>query len=119
MNIAALKEVGLLDEETFGKGYGEENDWCQRAIKAGYKNVHADNLFVYHKHGGSFMSEEKKRLIAENSEKLFARYPDYKREVGAFCAIDPAKKERLYAMIRLMSLALITLSPLTSAPLSR
>ena len=104
MNIAALKEVGLLDEETFGKGYGEENDWCQRAIKAGYKNVHADNLFVYHKHGGSFLSEEKKRLIAENSEKLFARYPDYKREVGAFCAIDPAKKERLYAMIRLMSL---------------
>ncbi|NCC44870.1 MAG: glycosyltransferase, partial [Clostridia bacterium] len=39
MNLDAIREVGLLDAETFGKGYGEENDWCQRAIKAGYENV--------------------------------------------------------------------------------
>ena len=70
MNLKAIQEVGLLDEENFGKGYGEENDWCQRAIAAGYENVHVDNLFVYHKHGGSFPSEEKQRLLKEHSEAL-------------------------------------------------
>lgn len=34
MNLEAIREVGLLDEENFDKGYGEENDWCQRAIQA-------------------------------------------------------------------------------------
>ncbi len=104
MNIEAIKKVGLLDAETFGKGYGEENDWCQRAILAGFKNVHVDNLFVYHKHGGSFPSEEKKRLNDENSAKLFARYPNYKKEVGAYCATDPVKTRRLYVQLRLLGL---------------
>ena len=73
MNLKAIQEVGLLDEENFGKGYGEENDWCQRAIAAGYENVHVDNLFVYHKHGGSFPSEEKQRLLKEHSEALLRK----------------------------------------------
>ena len=47
MNLEAIREVGLLDEENFDKGYGEENDWCQRAIQAGYTNVQVENLFVY------------------------------------------------------------------------
>ena len=28
----ALNEVGYFDEEAFRRGYGEENDWCRRAI---------------------------------------------------------------------------------------
>lgn len=67
MNLEAIREVGLLDEENFDKGYGEENDWCQRAIQAGYTNVQVENLFVYHKHGGSFSSEEKLRLLKSQS----------------------------------------------------
>lgn len=72
MNLKAIQEVGLLDEENFGKGYGEENDWCQRAIAAGYENVHVDNLFVYHKHGGSFPSEEKQRLLKSTVRRCSA-----------------------------------------------
>ena len=79
MNLKAIREVGLLDEENFGKGYGEENDWCQRAIAAGYENVDVDNLFVYHKHGGSFPSEEKQRLLKEHSDALLRKHPDTTR----------------------------------------
>ena len=75
MNLEAIREVGLLDEENFDKGYGEENDWCQRAIQAGYTNVQVENLFVYHKHGGSFSSEEKLRLLKSHLERL-AKKPE-------------------------------------------
>jgi len=89
VNHNLVKEIGFFDEETFGKGYGEENDWCQRAIKHGYKNLLVPNLFVYHKHGGSFSSEEKKRLMQENGLKLLKRYPDYDRMVQTYVQKDP------------------------------
>lgn len=76
----AIKKIGLLDE-TFGKGYGEENDWCMKAKKAGMINTVAYNLFVYHKHGGSFHSEEKRKLIFNNSKIINERYPDYNKQV--------------------------------------
>ena len=44
---AALQAVGLFDEEHFGKGYGEENDFCIRAAQAGWRNLHALDTFVH------------------------------------------------------------------------
>lgn len=67
INRDVYEKIGDVDE-VFGKGYGEENDWCMRARDIGYKNIIATNLFVYHKHGGSFPSDEKKRLIDRNLE---------------------------------------------------
>lgn len=52
-------KIGLYDE-VFGKGYGEENNWSMRAREKGNVNIIVTNLFVYHKHGGSFKSKEKK-----------------------------------------------------------
>jgi len=37
----ALRQLGLFDVEHFGKGYGEENDFCIRAYKAGWRNLQA------------------------------------------------------------------------------
>ena len=39
---ALLDEVGAFDM-AFGLGYGEENDLCLRAARAGWRNVLADN----------------------------------------------------------------------------
>ncbi len=94
MNKQAISEVGVLDYETYDRGYGEENDWCQRAIKKGYRNVQVENLFVYHKHGGSFLSDEKKKLIADHLEKLRKRFPKYDLHVGKFVRKDLNKDIR-------------------------
>lgn len=102
MNKRAIAEVGVLDAESFGKGYGEENDWCQRAISMGYKNVHVENLFVYHKHGGSFQSEDKRRYMKEHLEILERKHPDYNKQIARFFAIDENKDIR-----RLMKFLLI------------
>lgn len=103
MNIHAIRKVGLLDAKTFGKGYGEENDWCQRAIKAGYQNVQADNLFVYHKHGGSFSSEEKRRLLEHNLAELSRKHPNYNRDTAEYCRRDPSRTIRQYAVLKLLN----------------
>lgn len=76
MSRKALDEVGYLDE-IFDKGYGEENDWCQRAIQKGFYNTIAGNLFVWHKHGGSFQSDEKIALCRENQKVITSKYPNY------------------------------------------
>lgn len=89
MSRKAIQKVGILDYETFSKGYGEENDWCQRAIREGFRNVQVENLFVYHKHGGSFASDEKKRLMETNLAVLRKRYPTYDQAVAEYCGIDP------------------------------
>lgn len=94
MNKHAIKEVGFLDYETYDRGYAEENDWCQKAIKKGYRNVQVENLFVYHKHGGSFLSDEKKQLIEQHLKKLKERFPNYDGQVSEFVTSDPNKEIR-------------------------
>lgn len=84
-----IKEIGNFDEKTFGRGYGEENDFCCRAELMGYKHVLCDNTFVYHKGTGSFMSEQKKALIEEHVGILEERYPASMRNNHIFCMSRP------------------------------
>jgi GT2 family glycosyltransferase len=85
-----LDRIGGFDADTFGRGYGEENDWCQRAAAIGGRNVLVSNLFVEHDHGLSFPSIEKKRLLARNLNVLNRRYPKFHGEVEAYMNADPA-----------------------------
>lgn len=96
MNFNVIQQIGMFDE-IYGKGYGEENDWCQRAIQAGYKNVHITNLFVYHKHGGSFLSEDKKRYIEEHYQILLNKFPTYDNQIQT-----TIKENRLLPIRKLM-----------------
>ena len=87
----------MFDYETFEKGYGEENDWCRRAKKNGFKNVAVNNLFVYHKHGASFgevINKSKEERIRENLVKLNQKHPEYDFEVQRFIKADPNKYQR-------------------------
>ncbi|HGZ70878.1 MAG TPA: glycosyltransferase, partial [Nitratifractor sp.] len=91
INYKLTQEIGFFDEKVFGKGYGEENDWCQRAIENGYQNLLVPNLFVYHKHGGSFPSELKQKLLDENYQKLLQKHPTYDKQVQEYISKDPHK----------------------------
>lgn len=91
-----LDNVGYFDEKTFGKGYGEENDWCQRAIKLGWKNYHQLNVFAFHKGGVSFQEEGDPRK-ARALELLNSLHPNYAGDVHQFVNNDPARKTRLMA----------------------
>lgn len=93
-----LKTVGLFDVERFGKGYGEENDFCCRAQKAGYRNILAADIFVWHKGNVSFgdSHNERKQKCLETLQKLHPQYiPDVHRHIQA----DPAREARLRASI--------------------
>lgn len=96
-----LDEVGYFDHETFGKGYGEENDWCQRALKAGWVNYHQLNVFAYHKGGVSFAEEGDPRK-AKALELLLGLHPNYDVDVQKFIASDPAGKARIAAMLEIV-----------------
>lgn len=89
----ALADVGLFDVESFGKGYGEENDFCQRAAKAGWRNLHLLDTFVRHAGGVSFQAGKSPREQAA-METLRRMHPDYEREVHAFIGVDPARSAR-------------------------
>ncbi|MBD8220457.1 glycosyltransferase [Pantoea agglomerans] len=97
-----LNQVGYFDVETFGRGYGEENDWCQRADKLGWKNYHQLNVFAYHKGGVSFAGEQSPRKL-KAMELLNGLHPNYTADVMCFIAADPAKKARQQIMARIIA----------------
>ncbi len=102
---AAISQVGLFDVEAFGRGYGEENDFCLRARQVGWRDVAAPGVFVRHLGSMSFAGEKGKRVEAA-LQVIRARYPFYEAEVRQFVARDPLKPYRFSLdMHRLSSLA--------------
>lgn len=75
-----LDKVGKLDEKAFPRGYGEENDFCQRAIRQGFRNVMLGSTIVYH-HGSASFNDEKQQLLASGKKVLAERYPGYSEDV--------------------------------------
>ena len=96
---AMLDEVGIFDP-IFGAGYGEENDLCLRAARAGWRNVLADNAFVVHAGGRSFAGQ-KAELGPRNTALLLERHPHYLDMVHGYIAADPARPLREAAAARL------------------
>lgn len=79
---AAIDKVGKLDETAFPQGYGEENDFCQRATQAGLRHLIAGNVLVRHARSASFGEERRRRLGEAGMAVLRQRWPDYEAEVG-------------------------------------
>jgi GT2 family glycosyltransferase/glycosyltransferase involved in cell wall biosynthesis len=97
-----LDTVGYFDEATFGRGYGEENDWCQRAEQAGWKNYHVANCYVYHEGGVSFGEEQDPRVEAA-LRLLDEKYPRYHANVAEYIARDPFRQIRIEVLFSLLA----------------
>lgn len=85
-----LNKLGYFDEVTFGKGYGEENDFCFRCLDCGYRHLLCDNAYVFHKESQSF-SDSKIALMHSGEEALKKRYPVYTERLNAWCRAFPLK----------------------------
>lgn len=89
----ALSQLGVFDAERFGRGYGEENDFCMRALKAGRRNVLAGDVFIFHEGAVSF-TEERLVLTRAATQALLEVHPDYTRRVHEYIIADPANDLR-------------------------
>ena len=68
---------GCSTRRTFGRGYGEENDYCLRAVKANWQLAVADDVYVYHRQSRSYSNERRKALCEQANGRAFdeARQP--------------------------------------------
>ncbi len=86
---AALADVGQFDVETFGRGYGEEVDFCLRASARGWRHLLACDTFVYHEGAVSFGAGASAAL-EQGMAVTRERYPHYARLVAQHVKLDAA-----------------------------
>lgn len=89
-----LEETGGLDEATFGRGYGEESDFCLRARKLGWRHVAATGVFVSHRGGVSYGARMKELLLHRSRSVLNSLHPGYEELVKGFLLSDPLLDSR-------------------------
>ncbi len=103
IRVEMLDEFGLLDE-SYGRGYNEENDLVMRANRCGYSAVLANRAFVYHRGESSFSGKtrwfstgtpEKPELEERNATLLAERYPEYVPHVSRYYENPHYEAERM------------------------
>lgn len=97
---ALIDDIGTFDEERFGLGYGEENDFCMRAIERGWVNVVDDATFVYHAGHRSF-GGTRSALERRGASALQARHPGYRATIAEAMRSDPLAGARSRIVIAL------------------
>lgn len=89
----AFESAGYFDEEAFGRGYCEENDFCMRLLSQGFINIISDDTYIFHRHTASFQ-HEKRKLLQKNHDILLSRHPQYDSLVKDMLASDQLAKVR-------------------------
>jgi glycosyltransferase involved in cell wall biosynthesis len=89
----ALDLLGPFDEARFGHGYGEESEFCFRALKAGFLNVLDDATFIWHAGQRSFGTTRTPRVRA--AHRVMRRiHPEYLPTISRFLHADPLAPAR-------------------------
>lgn len=91
-----INNIGYLDENNFGKGYGEENDYCIRAIKNGWELAVADDTFIFHAQSKSYSNEKRVELCRIANEKLISKHGESIIEIG----VEKCKENKILKSIR-------------------
>jgi GT2 family glycosyltransferase len=88
-----LNSVGSFRADVFAQGYGEENDFCLRARRLGWRNVALTGLFVGHLGGASFGGSAV-HLRTRNGRLVEELHPGYAALVENYLARDPLTEPR-------------------------
>ncbi len=88
-----LHDAGAFDAELFGRGYGEENEFCMRSAQRGWRHLLTGDTFVYHKGGVSF-AETQSENQRHGHKMLTSLFPDYDWIIQQHVAADPARPLR-------------------------
>lgn len=85
---AALDDVGFFSAERFPRGYGEENDFCFRALDRGWVHLQDDATFIQHAGHASFGES---RFAAQRQGRATLRrlHPRHDATIAAFMKADP------------------------------
>jgi GT2 family glycosyltransferase len=95
-----IETIGFLDEDTFPRGYGEENDYSIRARKAGFLLAIADHTYVYHSKSRSYSHERRKKLSKEGQRQLRAKYGDEEINRGIISIQNSDELETIRSSIK-------------------
>jgi GT2 family glycosyltransferase/glycosyltransferase involved in cell wall biosynthesis len=88
-----LNATGLLRADIFAQGYGEENDFCLRARRLGWRHVALTGLFVGH-HGGTSFDTSATHLRTRNARIVEQLHPGHDALIARFIADDPLAEHR-------------------------
>lgn len=85
---ALLDEIGAFDSSRFGLGYGEEIDFCMRALARGWLHVADDATFIAHagRRSFGFSSRSLQRTAARTLDRL---HPNYMPAIARFMKENP------------------------------
>lgn len=103
----AKQWVGYLDEEHFGHGYGEENDYSLRIEQAGLKNILCDNAYVAHIGNQSF-SDLGLKPSEKTMKRLLEKHPGYLEMIQEYINNDPLSgiREKIKEIIKVEGIIL-------------
>ena len=93
MMRTVINAIGMFDTGAFGRGYGEENDWCLRASEQGFSHLLCGDVFVYHRGEVSFGGDAPAGKQQAQSA-IDQRYPAYREMIARHFETDPARALR-------------------------
>lgn len=88
-----LADTGLLREDLFAQGYGEENDFCIRARHLGWRSVAVPSVYIAHVGSQSF-GAAKNDLITRNARILNRLHFGYDALIQRWLDKDPLWEAR-------------------------
>jgi GT2 family glycosyltransferase/glycosyltransferase involved in cell wall biosynthesis len=88
-----IAEIGYFDSETFASVEGGKSDFCERAVRAGWRHVLAADTYVWRMEESAPASP--RLAVAEcNARLLELRYPGYQDKLRDFANRDPTRLAR-------------------------
>lgn len=111
-----LDDIGQFDENLFPEGYGEENYFCMKAQRRGWRNVVTSKVLVEHAGSISFGARSK-NLKRSGMATMEAHFPEYRtylrefesdffreaRELGSRIPLFPVPEKRVMLITPIIS----------------